>query len=92
MNSSDLSGNPLSYHQPGPDMNVTVHSSPPPMIRVSGSHREMGRQIGEACRDQVQHGIQNTLSLLESAYKDLQLTWEGAVRSEVYPLCPGALS
>jgi isopenicillin-N N-acyltransferase-like protein len=38
----------------------------------------MGRQIGEACRRQVQHGIENAHALLADAYQQLELTWEGA--------------
>jgi Acyl-coenzyme A:6-aminopenicillanic acid acyl-transferase. len=38
----------------------------------------MGRQIGEACRRQVQHGIENARALLADAYQQLELTWEGA--------------
>jgi len=38
----------------------------------------MGRQIGEACRRQVQHGIENARVLLADAYQQLELTWEGA--------------
>jgi isopenicillin-N N-acyltransferase-like protein len=55
-----------------------THSTPPPLIRVSGTHREIGRQIGEACREQIHLGNENAKMLLESAYEDLQLTWEGA--------------
>ncbi len=55
-----------------------VHPNPPPLVRVSGTHREMGRQIGEACRRQVQHGIENARALIAEAYPQLELTWEGA--------------
>ncbi|MEZ0395747.1 MAG: C45 family peptidase [Anaerolineales bacterium] len=55
-----------------------VHPNPPPLIYVQGTHREMGRQIGEACRKQVQHSIENAHTLLASAYQQLELTWEGA--------------
>ncbi len=55
-----------------------VHPNPPPLIYVKGTHREMGRQIGEACRKQVQHSIENGHILLASAYQQLELTWEGA--------------
>ena len=58
--------------------NSPRHSKPLPMIRVAGSHREMGRQIGEACRAQIQHSLANARTLLESAYDTLQLTWGGA--------------
>jgi isopenicillin-N N-acyltransferase-like protein len=38
----------------------------------------MGRQLGEACTSQVRHSIQNAHNLIESAYEELQLNWEGA--------------
>ena len=55
-----------------------VHSTPPPLVRVSGTHLEMGQQIGEACREKVQHSIDNARKLLEEAYQELELTWDGA--------------
>lgn len=58
--------------------NTPQHASPPPLVRIGGSHREMGRQIGQACASQILNSIQNARSLLESAYNDLELTWEGA--------------
>jgi isopenicillin-N N-acyltransferase-like protein len=54
------------------------HPSPPPLVRVAGSHRDMGRQIGEACASQVRHSIDNAQVLLDSAYEKLELTWDGA--------------
>jgi isopenicillin-N N-acyltransferase-like protein len=54
------------------------HASPPPMIRVGGSHREMGRQIGQECAEQVRHSIENAHKLLELTYNYLELTWDGA--------------
>lgn len=53
-------------------------SDPPPLIRVSGSHREMGRQIGEACKQQVIRSLENACVLIEKTYDQLQLDWEGA--------------
>jgi len=50
-----------------------------PLITVSGSHFEMGRQIGEAARSQVAHSIENAHRLLHDAYDTLQLDWEGAL-------------
>lgn len=50
-----------------------------PLITVSGSHLEMGRQIGEAARLQVEHSIENAHQLLQDAYDTLQLDWEGAL-------------
>ncbi len=54
-------------------------TNPPiPLIRIYGSHRQMGQQIGEACRDQIHHSIANANQLLADAYERLNLTWEGA--------------
>lgn len=39
----------------------------------------MGCQIGEACRPQVRHSIENARILLADAFEQLQLTWEGAI-------------
>jgi isopenicillin-N N-acyltransferase-like protein len=58
--------------------NRLIHESPPPFIRVGGSHREIGRQIGEACTTQVHRSVENAHLLLANAYEDLQLTWDGA--------------
>lgn len=61
------------------------HAGPPPLVRVSGSHREIGRQIGEACARQVCHSIENARTLIEGCYENLQLTWEGAqIQSRKY--------
>lgn len=49
------------------------------MIRVSGSHLEIGRQIGEARREQISHSIENAKKLLADAYDTLQLDWDGAL-------------
>jgi isopenicillin-N N-acyltransferase like protein len=65
--------------------NTPVHSTPPPLIQVSGTHLEMGRQIGEACRQQVQHSIADARILIDLAYDQLELTWEGAqIQSRKY--------
>jgi isopenicillin-N N-acyltransferase like protein len=58
---------------------VPIHPAPPPMIEVKGSHREIGRQIGEACTIQVRRSIENARSLISSTYSVLELTWEGAL-------------
>jgi isopenicillin-N N-acyltransferase-like protein len=55
-----------------------LHPNPPPLVRVAGTHREMGRQIGEACTSQVLHSLENARKLFEDAYVQLELTWEGA--------------
>ena len=45
---------------------------------MSGNHREMGQQIGESRRENVQRSIENARKLLQEAYHELELTWEGA--------------
>ncbi|MDP2776000.1 MAG: C45 family peptidase [Anaerolineales bacterium] len=59
-------------------VNTPVHNTPPPLIEISGSHREMGGQIGEAARVQVQNSIANARILIDAAYNTLELTWDGA--------------
>lgn len=58
---------------------TTQQLNPPPLVRVGGSNREMGRQIGQACAAQVHHSIENARSLFEQTYDDLELDWEGAL-------------
>jgi isopenicillin-N N-acyltransferase-like protein len=68
---------------PVPD--TIVHNAPPPLVEVYGTHREMGCQIGEAQREQVQHSIENAHLLIEQTYPTLELTWEGAtIQSRKY--------
>jgi isopenicillin-N N-acyltransferase-like protein len=55
-----------------------LHPNPPPLIRVAGTHREIGRQIGEAASPQIRQSIVNARDLLASAYDQLELTWPGA--------------
>lgn len=55
-----------------------IHSNPLPIIKIKGSHREIGRQIGEAFRDQIQHHLQNTRELINTTYGTLELDWPGA--------------
>ena len=62
-----------------------THKEPIPLVRVSGSHREIGRQIGEACRGKIAHSVENARSLLAEAYEQLELTWDGAkIQSRKY--------
>ncbi len=58
--------------------NTPVHNAPPPLIEVSGTHGEVGRQIGEARRAQIQHSIANARILIDQSFDQLELTWEGA--------------
>jgi isopenicillin-N N-acyltransferase-like protein len=68
-----------------PVPNTLVHNAPPPLVEVHGTHREMGCQIGEAQREQVQHSIENARLLIEQSYSTLELTWDGAkVQSRKY--------
>ena len=48
------------------------------IVRVCGSHLEIGRQIGEACAEQIQHSIENGHKLIHDAYDDLHLNWKSA--------------
>jgi isopenicillin-N N-acyltransferase-like protein len=61
---------------PVPD--TITHNAPPPMIEVTGTHIEMGRQIGEARREQVHHSIENARVMIAQSYAALELTWDGA--------------
>jgi len=58
--------------------NTPIHSKPLPFLHVSGSHHEIGRQIGEGCRQAVRHSVENARQLLADAYEELELTWDGA--------------
>ena len=53
-------------------------SCPPPLVWVSGSHRQIGQQIGEACKAQIRHSIENARNMIEETYNTLELHWEGA--------------
>ncbi len=61
------------------EVNAPVHTTPPPMFEVAGTHREIGQQIGEAAKKQVQHSVENARILLDSAYEQVELTWDGAI-------------
>jgi isopenicillin-N N-acyltransferase-like protein len=62
-----------------------IHREPVPMVKVAGSHLEMGRQIGEAFRGKIAHSVENAKSLLAEAYEQLELTWDGAkIQSRKY--------
>jgi isopenicillin-N N-acyltransferase like protein len=55
-----------------------IHPDPIPFLKVKGSHREIGRQIGEAQREEIQHHLQNTRELINLTYDILELDWDGA--------------
>lgn len=58
--------------------NKETHDAQPLLVRVSGTHREMGRQIGEACQTQVRRSLDSARLLIKESYERLELTWEGA--------------
>jgi len=63
------------------EMNISskmIHPNPLPLIKVKGSHRLIGRQIGEACKEQIHHHLNNAHELIETTSESLELTWEGA--------------
>jgi isopenicillin-N N-acyltransferase-like protein len=60
------------------ETSTVKHMTPPVLIRVSGNHREMGRQMGAQAAAQVKHSIEDARNLLASTYDSLQLTWAGA--------------
>jgi isopenicillin-N N-acyltransferase-like protein len=49
------------------------------IVSIKGNHRQMGRQIGEACRDEIQRMLVTYKDSLATAYDELQLTWDDAV-------------
>lgn len=55
-----------------------THKTQPHIVRVSGSHRDMGRQIGEACQSQVRRSLESARLLIKESYERLELTWDGA--------------
>jgi isopenicillin-N N-acyltransferase-like protein len=49
------------------------------IITVQGTHREIGQQIGEMCREEI-HRMQEVYRKgFETAYDELQLTWDEAI-------------
>jgi isopenicillin-N N-acyltransferase-like protein len=63
----------------------TIHPSPAPIYRVQGSHREMGRQLGEQANNQIAHSIEAARNFIESASEYLELDWHSAqIQSRKY--------
>jgi isopenicillin-N N-acyltransferase like protein len=57
------------------------------LVRVRGTHRQMGRQIGEAAAPQI-HGMINTYkNAFNEAQSEIELSWEDAIlqTSKYYP-------
>jgi isopenicillin-N N-acyltransferase-like protein len=62
-----------------------IHSEPIPLVKVKGNHRQIGQQIGEAFRQQVQHSLASALQTIDNSYNMLELTWDGAkIQSKKY--------
>lgn len=56
-----------------------------PIITVQGSHLQIGQQIGEAFRENIQHGIENAHRLIDETTAQLHLNWDGAqIQSQKY--------
>ncbi|PWB53043.1 MAG: hypothetical protein C3F13_10515 [Anaerolineales bacterium] len=58
--------------------NNFIHPDPIPIIKVKGTHKEIGRQVGEAFREQIRHHLENTRDLIRCTYETLELDWDGA--------------
>ncbi len=57
-----------------------MHADAPiKLVHVSGSHRNMGRQIGETCVPAIEQMVENYKKLLQASYDELYLTWDDAV-------------
>jgi isopenicillin-N N-acyltransferase-like protein len=66
-------------------MPTNKHTDPVPFIKVKGSHREIGRQIGEACSRQIQHCVENAHAMIAATYDYIGLDWHGAtIQSRKY--------
>ncbi len=49
-----------------------------PLVRVRGTHRQMGQQIGEACAPAIHRMLNTYKQAFQEAYDDLELEWEDA--------------
>ena len=56
-----------------------INQSPMKIVHVKGSHREMGQQVGEACRDEILRMLDSYRASFLVAYDELRLTWEEAI-------------
>ena len=57
----------------------TPTPAPPPIVRVKGSHRAMGQQLGEALKSQILHSRETARGLIEHPSSGLNLKWDGAI-------------
>jgi isopenicillin-N N-acyltransferase-like protein len=58
-----------------------------PVIKARGSHRDIGRQIGEASADAIRRQLEVYHHVFEVAYDELKLTWSAAIlqANKYYP-------
>nr|MBN1228366.1 hypothetical protein [Anaerolineae bacterium] len=65
-------------------MSHSTHTEPK-IIRVHGTHRQMGCQIGEGAAQEIHRMLRVYRASFEVAYDELQLTWDEAMlQSEKY--------
>src|SRR5688572_7026016 len=66
---------------------VAVQNDSLLMVRVKGTHRQMGQQIGEAAALHINRMIQIYKAAFIEAYDELELTWEDGIlqASKYYP-------
>lgn len=57
------------------------------MVRVKGTHRQMGQQIGEQATEQIHRMIQTYKAAFHEAYDEIGLSWDDAIlqASKYYP-------
>lgn len=58
--------------------NTPIHNTAPLYIEASGSHHQIGSQIGEAARHQIKHSVESAKYLLSESFSTVQLSWENA--------------
>ncbi len=64
-----------------------TRSEPIKMVKVSGTHREMGRQVGEACGEEIHRMLSVYKDSFQSSFDQLRLEWDEAVlqANKYYP-------
>jgi isopenicillin-N N-acyltransferase-like protein len=54
-------------------------TQPLPLVRIGGTPREMGLELGRARKDSIRHMVANVKAFLEETYDQIRLTWPEAV-------------
>lgn len=49
------------------------------VVHIYGTHRQMGQQIGEACREEIQRMLAIYRTTFDTAYDSLKVRWDDAV-------------